>query len=510
VIHLSNCKQRSNKTIICGACGLSLSFMLGAGNALAASDVVSDADTSVMLEAVASGVNPYVTPLSTTFYCYGGEPGSDPEQPYMTMAIKDDWVKVKAAGQQSIGRIKVGEEGNIVISAQDESLNAELDVTEFGQIIKPSGRDVFGACFQKGAANDAALHQIRLNMPEKGEYQCQFSGDKPFELSLEFRGNDRYRVNKRSGTYSSIASAEETVGEIYFDSGELEGISATYYEQPNSGVQTLQMELNQSKSYAFGASQTSSSESVGTCNRVREARPFARYGKDLAPSIAKPKKALTGFYLMDVSELTSTSKHSYARYVKFTADGRFYSGIPENRNIDCTRTQPSGLPVCQRYDFDGSTLKLYRGEHLIDSVRAVTNGNGSLVIIDATIVELVKPIEISQIIGSWENETVDGGNFNMCLIGYCSASIDNVSLHFRKDGKFLINSSSDSFSSANTGVVASFSKGKRNENGSGTYHVEDGSVTLNFYNGEIEKMVAAITSKKTLALGEMQYQRVSE
>ena len=359
--------------------------MVGVAGIKAVSAQVSDADTSVMLNALADGLNPHITPLLTVFYCYGEEPGADPEKPLGTMKIQFDWVEMKYNGDRAIGRIKMDDEGGVIFSVQGEELNANIKVNEFGQTIIPYGRGfTVTGCYQEGAANDAVLHQIRLNTPEQDEYQCRFSrGEKHIDFTLHFLSPSEYRVNGTTGTYSLSTSAEDTGSELVFNSGELEGIEAFYAEQPVSGVQTLSADIIENKSFAFGASQSSSSKTAGAYTRQREPRPFAQYGKALAPETHKPVKSIEGgWYILDDTELSSRRKHSYASYVKFTSEGRVYTGVPENGDVDCTRTLPSGLPACNRYEFDGKALQLYLGDILLDSFRASTDGNGVLVKLD--------------------------------------------------------------------------------------------------------------------------------
>jgi len=167
--------------------------------------LISTADTSTLLAAVADGINPNDKLLSTTFYCYSTET-TDTSTPDVTLVIEGNKVNYQSEAQSGTGRIEQQEDTDqVIITADGGTQKFRLELTQFGQILKwPVSDNLMDDCVQQGAAHNSALHQYSLNTPKPSEFICWDNNEEKTEHKLELLENNSYRINGELGRYNVI------------------------------------------------------------------------------------------------------------------------------------------------------------------------------------------------------------------------------------------------------------------------------------------------------------------
>ena len=74
--------------------------------------------------------------------------------------------------------------------------------------------------------------------------------------------------------------------------------------------------------------------------------------------------------------------------------------------------------------------------------------NGVLSLVDIQL-QRVKPIAVTDLLGSWYNEGVSQSDISMYILGFCSSSITTRTLAFSEDGCYVVQHNSESSSFTN-------------------------------------------------------------
>ena len=476
--------------VLCGCGGSSGSSGIGSssnttasfGNPTTPPDpvLVSQVDSSETVNAVAQGLDPTTTLISTNFYCYG-EMEEVVEQPFTTISVSGNSFTYSSGSESGSGTI-LSRDGQVDFIDTEDPFTLTLEFNEHGQVLTVD--DV--GCYQEGAAHEAALHGFMLNTPNTGEFACQFSAEINVSSIALLDGN-RYQVNGQVGTYQSSGVFTYDWSDIGFTTGPLQDAEAEYFEFPDSGLQVI----------AF--------PSAGECKRQSEPKPYKRYGSQSAPPAATPQRPLSGLYYVDTSSLTSTTRDDSASYVEFKPSGYMRAGLPLPGGTNCSLTQPNGLPICFQYQFDGQLFTVAASWGETFNLPLTVAGDGSVQTYDSYRTELVTPIAPASIVGSWESQNVESSSVELCIVGFCSGSISDRVLHFRADGRYLIESGSESFSSANLPDLSTFTSGSDSDAGTGLYRIIGTQIELTDNDGQIVEWPVHLTQSGRLVIGEVQY-----
>ncbi len=461
---------------------------------------VSSANPLVTIAAIETGLNPETTLIPTDFYCYFKEQ-QDLDKPAVTLRVKNRSLTILTAEKKMSATFRPGrEEGDILIKeGSGETHEGYLKFTSFGQELS------FGemVCYQRGASHESLQHRFLLNTPDTGTFNCNTSVASAKNTSVELLPNKQYNVSGKTGSYEYTFAAFDNSSAIGFVSGPLMGAQADYYEDPDSGTQALVFEESSRRQY-FGAA-TSSRSTTAFCTRQSEPRPYKLYGVDKAPQPIAPKQALQGLYLIDESELSGMSRSDAAQYIEFDSSGYLRIGMPIEGGTDCTLTQPSGMPLCSQYDFDGKTISLTRPWGKVYSLPVSYARDDTLERVGEFKVELAAPVDPADVIGTWDSQEVSSGGIAYCAAGFCSGSIQDRLFRFKKDGTYLFSSGGESYSSGNLDSVSTYANSSDSDQSSGTYRVDGNRIELVDNGGRRTVLPIVLTKRGWLAVGEIQY-----
>lgn len=168
-----------------------------------------------------------------------------------------------------------------------------------------------------------------------------------------------------------------------------------------------------------------------------------------------------------------------------------YTGDPETSLVDadCTRTLPSGLPLCEVYRLGNGTITIGTDK----PVKWAKNAAGYK--LDSSALSPVGPLGDLKLAGQYRSVT----SFT-AMVGTGGGLFEDL-LTFRKDGTFssrhsggvsLTTTSDGSSSGSVTGGVYS-STDRRN---SGTYSLSGNTLTLRYGDGRVEQMFAFLPGSK--------------
>jgi len=475
-------------TVLCGCGGSesSSNTVASFGNPTALPDpsLISQIDNSATVTAVAQGLNPETTLISTNFYCYD-EAVQGVDQAVSTFSVSGNSFTFSSATENFSGPILDSTRvGQIDLMGSDGAFSLSLEFNEHGQVL--SGNGV--SCYQEGAAHEAALHRYSLNTPGSGEFACQFA-DSINLSSITLLDGNRYQANGQVGTYQSSGVFADDSSDIGFISGPLIDAEADYFEDPDSGLQVM------------------SFSGAGECKKQAEPKPYKRYGTQNAPPAVTPQRPISGLYIIDTSSLTSETRDDGATWIEFRSSGYMRPGLPLPGGTNCALTQPNGLPVCTQYQFDGRVLTLETpwATTLDEPVIVALAGDGSIQSFDGLTTELVTPVNPASIVGSWVSQNVESTGAVSCITGFCSGSITDRSFHFRADGRYLFQSSSESFTSTNIGDLQTFAQGFDSGSGSGSYRIIATQIELTDNDGNTVELPVHLMQSGRLVIGEIQY-----
>ena len=475
------------------------------------SSVVSQTDTTATLNAVASGLNPNLAVIPATFTCYDNTL-NNADDPLGTFIVDGDYVTVIFGDRDPMkGALRESdEEGRVYIGDGDSPfLIFDIEFNEYGQILtSPVRRSRLSGCYQDGAAQEAILHQVMLNTPEPGEFSC-ITATSTIQSTIELVDGERYRAQGKTGTYQYGKVFSSNSSEIYFKTGPLQSSEANYSEDPISGLQMLEFKKTDSQVFLNGTG-TSSVKVSAQCTKKSVPKPYKRYGKLNAPEPTAPKRSIEGIYFIDNSYLTYETRSDRADYIEFDSRGYVYAGTPLPGGTDCSLTLPNGLPLCKQYQFDGTTLSILTPWGDMDEAKVRINKDGSLRSIETVESETVQleamtAVDPAMVVGSWKTQEVRSSGVSACIVGMCNTSIRDRQYILREDGQYLSTDGSQSNSSFDTGILASYANGSNSDKSTGTYLVKGNTIELSMRDGGVAELPIYLTKKGKLAIGDAQY-----
>jgi hypothetical protein len=186
------------------------------------------------------------------------------------------------------------------------------------------------------------LLEFQRKDPQPGIYPCIKEDGKATSLgTLEILPKRRYRYGGTEGAYSVDITGNEASATVRFN-GRLEGINV-WYAADTLGRQTFRVDQ----------------DTPSRCARSIKTQPVPKFGDAKAPA-APGKGGLEGrYYNSSVNPITSGGGMTYWFYF-FQKDGYVYTDDATETDglmdIDCTKTYPSGIPLCETYSLNGDGL----------------------------------------------------------------------------------------------------------------------------------------------------------
>jgi len=462
----------------------------------------------VLLEAVNRDLDPEFNLLNTRFFCYYHVDATnslltDFSTPHVTVDFADNTASISGLVGNQTGTISstransISDSFYLTADSTGDRFLYRIEFDVFGQSLFTRDLPALAGCFQSGASHERALHQFLLNTPEEGDFSCQVAQNGTLaaaDTALTILDGNRYSYNATEGSYRYAEIFEGANSVVIFDTGALSGWEGQYTENPNNGLQEFKIA-------------SVDSDSAARCDRLRQPRPFKRYGTKIFEPPAASSVPLAGHYYLDDGNEASVG------WTEILADGFINSEYPIPGATNCRRSLPNGLAPCFKYIYDGGNSITLIGPDGQGDVPISIGADGS---VTSPAFGRLLPIRTptnNELIGQWgiesfvEQTSVD---VSLCIIGFCSSGASSLIYEFFTDGSFTSSSSSESLSTASTqeGNVATSSQRQSTE--SGTYQLNGPGIQLQYNSGQTEPLqYAHLINDDTLIIGYRVFQRVN-
>jgi hypothetical protein len=180
-------------------------------------------------------------------------------------------------------------------------------------------------------------------------------------------------------------------------------------------------------------------------------------------------------------------------YWFFQKNGYVYNDDAEETeglaDADCTRTYPSGFPVCQVYIIKGNTIQI--GFEKPESFKRLKN----TLEIDGDQLRILEPLDGLKFNNKYESISVQGA-----VVG-TGGSSSTVSLALRKDGRFTRDVDTGFFFGAtdtgtSTGNVTASVGGNSSRSNNGSYKVYGNTIEYKYDDGRVVKQFMFLPSSR--------------
>jgi hypothetical protein len=428
------------------------------------------------------GIDPEHDPIPEEYRCYARISGDQYAKPQAILQILTGRkYRFAYAGTIYQGTFLL-EGGTTVVFNSGVLVNQEKDYNKYNfdrqtgasinlyrLIIADKKLDFY--CAQRGAKDQLEQLRYKHKDPQPGKFAC-FYVDEPEKLfdTLEILPNRRYRTNNGEGAYSvDITGENNSYSRLDFIDGPTKGRWASYQEYDDS-----------EQRFTFSYSRPA-------IHCLREVKPqvAAVFGPNKAPP-GSGKGGLEGRFFLGRSQVsiggfTACGGVCYD-FAFFQKDGYVYNDDAEDtgglEDINCTKTYPSGFPVCQTYILSGNMIKI--GFEKPVSFKRV----GNTVEIDGEEYGVLEPLDGVKFNGYYASVT-GGGTSNAAGTSGFTSSVDLV---LRKDGRFSRDASSSTHASGSflgeTTFVAGSSSSRSN---TGTYRVYGNTIEFKYEDGRVVK-----------------------
>ena len=355
---------------------------------------------------------------------------------------------------------------------------AEIWVYDLG----PEDNQIDFQCFQRGGAEQIQQLNFKRKDPQPGAYTCvaKDGSGQVMPSKLEILPNRRYRYNGTEGTYKADITGDfsDDYSDVRFTGGHFDD-SYAFYEEDEAGQQK----------YNFG------SGIKIDCLRQVTPRPNPKFGTAKAPA-APGTGGLEGRYFYGRTQSIDFNNNLPCQgicydYLIFQKNGYVYSDdLEETEGLEdatCTRTYPSGFPVCETYSVKGNMLQIG-----LEKPEAFKRSKDGLEI-DGDEWRVLEPLDGLKFNLSYYSQRISGA-----IIG-TGGSSSSTDLALRKDGRFTRESNSSFFFGAtdtgtSTGNVTAGVGGSNSRSNNGSYKVYGNTIEFKYDDGRIIKLFMFLPS----------------
>jgi hypothetical protein len=428
------------------------------------------------------GIDPDYDPIPDEYRCYAQIPGDQYATPNAILQVLPGRkYKFAYAGIVYDGGF-VLEKGTTVVFNSGVLVNQDkkygkydFDRREGASIalhdLEINGQKLDFYCPQRGAKDQLGQLRFKRKDPQTGSFDCVFADSaQPVGDPLEILPNRRYRTDGGEGSYRvNITGENSDYSQVEFLDGPIKGRGA-HYSEDSDGGQAFSL-------YARPAIR---------CARKAKPRPdLPVFGANKAPP-APGKGGLEGRFFygrtqVSIGGYTPCGGVCYD-FAFFQKDGYVYNDDAEDtgglEDINCSKTYPSGFPVCQTYSITGTTIKI-GFEKPVPFKRV-----GKTVELDGDEYSVLEALDGLKFHGYYSSIT-GGGSSNAVNTSSYTSSVDLI---LRKDGRFSRDASSSTFASGSflgeTTFVASSGSSRSN---TGTYRVYGNTIEFKYEDGRAVK-----------------------
>ena len=359
----------------------------------------------------------------------------------------------------------------------DRKEGAEIWIRYLG----PEENRIDFRCFQRGGVEQIQQLNFKRKDPQPGAYTClaKDGSGRVMPSKLEILPNRRYRYNNTEGTYKANITVDfGDDSDVRFTGGQFDGSYASYKED-EAGQQE----------YDFGGG------IKVNCLRQVTPRPNPKFGAAKAPA-APGTGGLEGRYFYGSSQSIDAYNNLPCQgicydYLIFQKNGYVYSDDLEEteglEDADCTRTYPSGIPVCETYSVKGNMLQI--GLEKPEAFKRTKDG----LEIDGEEWDVLEPLDGLKFNLAYYTQRVSGA---VVGTGGLASSTD---LALRKDGRFTREFNS-SFSvgvtdtGTSSGNVTAAVAGYNSRSNNGSYRVYGNTIEFKYDDGRIIKLFMFLQS----------------
>jgi hypothetical protein len=440
---------------------------------------ISHEDTRPTLDAVAAGIDPYVTLIDDSFHCHNW---NDPD-----VSTADILVVVSGnsystgMGSGTIEAITGDEDYDLVFRGGPLDGEAvQVYFSKHGQYFYVSPGDRSASCYQNGASEAYAQLNFERAAVNTGDYTCR-NVETAEDITLVMSANGSYSLGSTQGSWQIMESIKDFETTVSFSGGVLGGAELSYYETDDTGFSKFSWVTTE----ADGLFDNGQSQGPSTLNCWRVGEPVADpvYGAQAAPLPTPPEVAISGRYVRSIHVSDVLEEYHTAGHFWFDANGYAYRGYTPDVGVDCNRTRPNGLPACDTYQFDGTTLRFFSplGDE-VASYSAVVE-NGQLTEIGGYSAIPARIATAADLTGIWSN--FKWWNFGCAGIGYCDNGYVERAFAFNEESRFLYTAEGISTLGVNTidGFGSVFAFGSTDLDRAGQASLSGTTMTLAYDTG---------------------------
>jgi hypothetical protein len=399
-------------------------------------------------QARAMGLNPEDDLLPVTFDCYATKYSRS------TSPNPDGILKVQLGGTYSYRSDQVA--GGGVYSRESKENNAGYELSgvllhgsrysalhpdndDYGQVIEirePSkdenkyDREL--TCYQQGPTAEAARIMMSRGVISDETMQCQLpSGG---VAAIRF-GNGTYSSAQGGGNYEDYLISKynnDWKGGFSFKSGPFKD-AIGYLTEDEAGNRSMDVAIYTTTSTMLTS--VTDKENLAACYSKSVAKPMPIYGNIPVPATGITA-GLSGVYTkLDyyMAGANNMIQIQTLAVVTFKPNGWYYEGIPNNPGIDCTKTKPSGKPICSRYEVKGGMYRVQNdGENWREEDWETLTRAGSKITIGSTKYDAIVPLTGRKLLGKY---TMTRGSSSGSVTGVLATSISEGEMVFTADGR---------------------------------------------------------------------------
>jgi hypothetical protein len=335
-------------------------------------------------------------------------------------------------------------------------------------------------CFERGGNEQLEQLRFKHKDPQPGAYPCvQTDGSNQSAGALEILPNRRYKYAGSEGEYkvNITGKLSDDDSSLDFTGGNLDEQS-TSYEESETGQQR----------YDFYRPKIE-------CTKQVTPRPNPKFGAAKAPP-APGTGGLEGRYFYGRTQVIDFNNNLPCQgicydYLIFQKNGYVYSDDLEDteglEDANCSRTYPSGFPVCETYSVKDNMLQI--GLEKPEVFAKTKTG----LKIDGDDWNVLEPLDGLKFNLAYYSQRISGA-----IVG-TGGSSSSTDLALRKDGRFTRESSSSFFFGAtdtgtSTGNVTAGVGGSSSRSNNGSYRVYGNTIEFKYDDGRVIKQFMFLPS----------------
>jgi hypothetical protein len=423
----------------------------------------------------AQGVDPEQTLIPDVFHCYEERASDDYSRHDFDLTILpgNRYSTPFGDGEFSVEADSILEVSWLSGPLASEHSYAFAGYNDYGQDISlyEIGADELAYnCYQRGPREEQAKLEWAFKDPQPGSYTCINTNDSSPGPTLELLENRRYRVDGQEGQYqvNIMSDPDDDLYSVDYLSGPWAEAYGNAFGNEATGERTI------SAVTQYGDFD---------CSRVGEPLQSIQYGAATAAPPPAGAGGLEGLYATWQPDVLGYCGGLCWSFYYFFPDGYVYTEEPDRplEEIDCRRTRPNGLPLCDVYTLEGNTIYFSDGEP--KSFARTEHG----ILIDGSEYNRILPVDKLQLNGEFR-----AFSYTPAVGGQQGGIAIEKTIIFRPDGTFTREGFvGASFTTTDTGTpfgdpVAGVTTSSESSN-SGSYQIQGNTVSFKFNDGQVAK-----------------------